>query len=170
MKILHYVNIIDARIDEWFLNDYGVDTIIFDEGMVSMNWFNSLAIGGVKVCVKDEDYLTAIELIKKRSNGEFIEDNEKEICCPYCGSYDTIFEEYSRIFRFIFLLIFPLPIPVFRNKRFCKNCNGNWPTENTRKWVYGLKNALIWGFSIAAIATLTYLYIDLTTVQNNPFL
>lgn len=54
---------IDAHLLVARLVGSGIPAFLRDENMVTLDWFASNAIGGVKVDVGDEDYERALELI-----------------------------------------------------------------------------------------------------------
>lgn len=51
------------------LESCGIAAHVRDENMVALDWLASLAIGGVKVDVADEDYATALEILEEGKAG-----------------------------------------------------------------------------------------------------
>jgi len=63
-----YAHIIKAK-----LESEGIECFLIDENIVTMNWFLSNAVGGIKLQVKNSDVEKALEIIKNNQ-----EDNVED--------------------------------------------------------------------------------------------
>lgn len=92
----------------------GVTAVIRDEYMVTVDWFTSNAIGGVKVQVDEADWIDAREILAVPHAGDGL------IRCPFCGSGDTKVRVLS--LRAAVCMLFNLPIPLKRASVDCMDC------------------------------------------------
>lgn len=67
----HEAYIIMSRLEE-----EGIPVIIADENAIWASPFYSLAIGGVRMMVRQEDFPAAVELLKLIEEGLFLNDEE----------------------------------------------------------------------------------------------
>ncbi len=127
------------------LESEGIPCIITDEHTITMNWFYSYALGGIKVKVLEINYQKALRILKDDFSEELkdvdvnddsepasnyicdINDlHESEVACPYCHSLDIILtcQEYPKTLlnKLTLGVIKPKPI-----KRYhCIICLNNW--------------------------------------------
>lgn len=127
------------------LESEGIPCIIADEHTITMNWFYSYALGGIKVKVPENRYSEALHILKKDyseelkdldENDEFDTDstflNEPEKMqepknkCPFCHSADVLLIEktYPKTFlnKWTLGIIKPKPI----RRYHCNICLNNW--------------------------------------------
>jgi hypothetical protein len=96
------------------LHSAGIDAVIRDEFLVTVDWFCSNAIGGVKIEVVEEDVDAAREIVRLPPPEEAL------LRCPYCGSSDTRVRVLS-VFGAICIML-KLPIPMTRAIVDCRAC------------------------------------------------
>lgn len=58
-----YWNLLDAELAKGVLESAGIETFLFDDNMVRMDWFNANALGGVKLRVDPENVEEASRLL-----------------------------------------------------------------------------------------------------------
>lgn len=119
-----------------WLESEGIECFLTNEHTVTMNWLYSNAIGGVGVQVKAADTERANEILQVVLNldtvgGEPIPaDSEtdqgsnaaSDMRCPQCGSEDVYYEKFSRRLVFASWVLLTVPLPFFRRKWRCREC------------------------------------------------
>jgi len=115
------------------LEDNEIECRVLNELTVQVNPFYSNAIGGVKLQVKESEWLRASVILK---NGGYIKDenlvpskNQDELYdatsglkCTNCGSEDVMKNKISgRVFA-ISVLLLGFPIPFISKMYHCFNC------------------------------------------------
>lgn len=68
------------------LEDEGIPAYIFDENTVTLNPLYSIAVGGIKVKVREPDYEAALAVYKEVNNAPHTNEDNEPVTCPYCGS------------------------------------------------------------------------------------
>lgn len=133
VTITSYSEPIEAHIVKGRLEAEGITAFIANEYHISVAWFLSSALGGVKILVHKQDQNKAENIIKSLRDGEYEKDLEKEInviesnICPNCGS-----EDYLSKFSLPLLLLVWLSLglavifPIRRNKHTCVECGCKW--------------------------------------------
>ena len=119
-----------------WLESEDIECFVTNEHTVTMNWLYSNAIGGVGVQVKAADVERANEILQAVLNpdavgGESIptdsetnqgSDANSEIRCPQCGSENVYYEKFSRRLVFASWVILSVPLPFFKKKWKCREC------------------------------------------------
>ena len=119
-----------------WLESEGIECFVTNEHTVTMNWLYSNAIGGVGVQVKAADVERANEILQAvlstdAVGGEPIptdsetdqeSDATSEIRCPQCGSENVYYEKFSRRLVFASWVILSVPLPFFKKKWKCREC------------------------------------------------
>ncbi len=131
MKILKtYLYSSLAHLDFAKLSDEGIEALIKDENLVSINPVYAQAVGGIKLLVKDEDYTKALavlncneyELLKNEYPDEEISE---QIKCSNCGSIN-IFQKGSWIVGIFFLILAFIPFTTKKSTYICLDCSHQW--------------------------------------------
>lgn len=86
IKLIAFDNAIDANLLKLSLENEGIDTYIFDENTVTIDPLISIAIGGIKVMVKESDLELARKVVKALNNKKYILENDEAVACPKCAS------------------------------------------------------------------------------------
>lgn len=116
----------------------GIETFLRDELSVQVDNALSPAIGGVKLQVKQEQLDEAYHLL--RENGYFktadnsaaeeipvLSTHARDISkCPFCSSENIGPKKTYSLWGLIPLLVFLLPLPLFKKNMYCFNCSRNW--------------------------------------------
>ena len=119
-----------------WLESEGIECFLTNEHTVTMNWLYSNAIGGVGVQVKAADVERANEILQavlnpvadgsestlSDSETDQSSDATSEIRCPQCGSENVYYEKYSRRLVFASWALLSVPLPFFRKKWKCREC------------------------------------------------
>jgi putative signal transducing protein len=70
----------EAELAKGLLDAAGIESFLFDDNMVRMNWFNANALGGVKLRVDAENVQAADEILQEQeSASEDIASDESEL-------------------------------------------------------------------------------------------
>jgi transposase-like protein len=95
------------------LRGYGIAAWAFDTGVVRLDWWKTLAFGGCRVMVADEDAAAAYQLVSAYRKGELaLEDSpDDRPRCPAC--HHSAGEEDPRPRRMIFaaVIAFEMIVP-----------------------------------------------------------
>ena len=122
VTIAKFTTLDEAQLARMKLEGSGIDAFVADEAMVTMNWFYSNAIGGIRLQVREEDKSRAIEILA-------IDPVEQGmITCPNCGSSNVSFRRLSRYSLLSFFLIAFLPVP--SRKVDCQDCKATFTCSN----------------------------------------
>ena len=118
------------------LESEGIECFLTNEHTVTMNWLWSNAIGGVGVRVKAADVERASEILQVVLNPDLTgdestpadsetdqeNDDNSEISCPQCGSENVYYEKFSRRLVFASWALLSVPLPFFKRKWKCREC------------------------------------------------
>ncbi len=134
--IVSYRDIPIAELAKSKLESEGIYCFLANKNHIGMNWLYSLALGGVKVQVKEEDAELALKILNEDFSSELSEvENEFTLLCTnelceQCGSSNLELINYSRkAGAWSLLLSFPF---IFFKKRYkCKDCGHLMKIENT---------------------------------------
>lgn len=114
-------NAVEANIIKEKLAAEGIPSFVGDEHLITMNPFYSLAAGGIKVFVKQEDLEKAAAILQLS-----FEEYKYQLKCPNCGSphieYERKRKDPKNIFALIISVIFGV-FPFYNKKVYhCHNC------------------------------------------------
>mgnify|MGYP002622807959 FL=1 len=107
MKILKtYMYSHQAHLDIAKLSDEGIEAVIKDDNIVSINPVFAQAVGGIKILVDEEDYERATEILSinyyDNLKGDFREEIiEEQRVCKKCGSVN-VFQKGSWLLGLFF--------------------------------------------------------------------
>jgi ssDNA-binding Zn-finger/Zn-ribbon topoisomerase 1 len=133
---------LEAHLHRAKLESEGIDSVVVDEHIVNANWLYSIAVGGVRLQVKESDLARAREILDKIPEhvpeeleiSTEVGDDER---CPQCHSIDIHYERFHirRTFFFWFLayLVLPFTLPFFKRKWKCHNCGYEWKERRNNK-------------------------------------
>jgi len=128
---------VNAHLLRTKLESEGICAVILDEHSISMNPLNTIAIGGVKLCVNEPDLEKAKNILKEIENTPYTHSDDSAIACPNCDSTDLIsgFKSMrgkkgflSALLSFLFL-IFPI---YYKTVYKCKKCNEEFNSEELK--------------------------------------
>ena len=126
----------EADIVVAWLESEGIECFVTNEHTITMNWLYSNAIGGVGVQVKAANVERANEILQAISTADAVADEPipsdsemdigsdatSEIHCPRCGSENVYYEKFSRRLVFASWAILTVPLPFFKKKWKCREC------------------------------------------------
>lgn len=104
----------EAQLARMKLEGSGIEAYVADELMVTMNWFYSNAIGGIRLQVHDEDKDRAFEILN------LVPTDEGLINCPNCGSQRISHRKMSALSVLSFFI--GMFIPLASTKLDCLDC------------------------------------------------
>jgi hypothetical protein len=133
VTLLTFTHPIEAAVIQSKLESEGIECFLRNEYSINTNPFNSNALGGAELQIKESDLEKAREIMGAGYNFQPIEPdpdgNEGRIICPVCGA-DQADRKAYKILVFI-LSIFMLGIPLFYmgRKRHCYKCGYVFPQD-----------------------------------------
>jgi hypothetical protein len=122
----------DAHVAKCVLEGAGVDCTLVDEEIVSLDWFYSLMMGGIKLRVRQSETTLAREILTSGLSQDGLEaptepvEEEQRPQCPHCGVADVIHERIWHRFAMGSLFVLGIPIPIRRNGWKCRKCCREW--------------------------------------------
>ena len=116
----------EAIIYKGKLESEGLEVYIRDNNIVDSNPLYSNAVGGIKLFVKNEDFIKAQNILSKVSQYS-LDDNEQPIKCPNCHSEQiymvTSIKDLKSFLAFLFSLLIVL-IPFYSKYKYkCQACS-----------------------------------------------
>jgi hypothetical protein len=107
--------------------------VLDGEHHVTMNWFISNAVGGVKVMVHERDREAALRILNETATemdaidvGDASDGDSDLAICPSCGSQEIYSEKLRRLPVFLSLLLLGLPLPFLSRRMVCDECDNRW--------------------------------------------
>jgi hypothetical protein len=119
----------DALVAWSILDSAGLESFLFDEITIRMDWLWSNALGGIKVCVRPEDAEDGDQLLKLGVLETFtIEGVGKfeQPRCLKCRSIDISYEDLNKPATYACTFLLHLPIRVRRRRWICNSCGCVW--------------------------------------------
>jgi|HubBroStandDraft_6_1064221.scaffolds.fasta_scaffold271967_2 hypothetical protein len=122
----------EAHLAKSVLEGAGIDCNLVDEQIVSLDWFYSLMMGGIKLCVPQSEAALAREVLALGQTQDDPEtpaepnEEEQRPLCPYCRSSAVIHERIWHRFAMGSLFLVGIPIPIRRNGWKCRKCCREW--------------------------------------------
>jgi hypothetical protein len=134
---------LEAHLARTKLESEGIEGFVADEHTINANWLYSIAVGGVKLWVKESDAGKAAQVLQdttpdiSEETKESIEYTDDERC-PRCNSIDIHYETFHirRVFFLwflIYLVSFPFIFPFMKRKWKCNACGYEWKMAKNRE-------------------------------------
>jgi tetratricopeptide (TPR) repeat protein len=120
----------EAQVVRGRLEAEGIWAVVADEGIVNANWLYSIAVGGVKVRVRESDVERALSILGIELQDDELEQEEESAKCPRCGSAEIRYELFERRAVFGSWLVLSVPLPFAKRKWRCKSCGYEWRWDN----------------------------------------
>lgn len=120
---------LEAHLNRAKLEYEGIDSIVVDEHMVNVNWLYNIAVGGVKLQVRESDAERALAILGEipehvpEDPSAEISDDER---CPQCHSTDIHYETFHMRPLFILWLLVSFTLPFLKRKWKCSHCGYEW--------------------------------------------
>jgi predicted Zn-ribbon and HTH transcriptional regulator len=132
----------EAHLNRAKLESEGIDAFVADEHLVQANWLYSLAIGGVRLQVKESEVEESLSILNSATEpfpeelSTFIDDVNEH--CPKCNSPDIRYETFNIRPIFLFWLILSLIdsgviLPILKRKWKCRACGYEWKPKKPEK-------------------------------------
>jgi len=118
----------EALLAKGSLESAGIQVFLVDDNMVRMDWFISNLVGGIKLCVRQENEEAALEVLDQGTPtsidvdgvGSFVQPT-----CPNCHSLHVSFEALNRPVAYGSAWL-GIPIPLRRKRWKCNACGQTW--------------------------------------------
>ena len=125
---------LDAELARARLEGAGIDAVILDQHLTGINWFYSLALGGVRVQVEASDLDAARRALREDHSADLADIPESRLPgdgddgCPRCGSTRI----RARVQRpaAALALATGLPLAPWRRLWTCEACGHHWEWEH----------------------------------------
>jgi len=118
----------EALLVKGVLDSAEIECFLVDDNMVRMDWFYSNLVGGIKLCVKEEDAEAAMDLLEQSIPEEFEVEGlgqYQQPRCPKCQSLNIAFEEFNLPVAWVSAYLLA-PIPLHRKTWVCHCCRQQW--------------------------------------------
>ena len=120
----------EALLAKGSLESAGIECFLRDDNMVRLDWFISNFIGGIKLCVRQEDAEKArgileepiLETLYVQGVGLYEQPR-----CPKCASLDVNYRELDPAAYLSLAVRFPIPIQ--REGWRCRTCGEEWEDD-----------------------------------------
>jgi len=100
----------------------GVDAMVVDENVVTVDPLLLYAVGGVKVVVPRREIDAARAILATK-----VEDASHDFdACPECGSQSLHRERLARRLSFLSIFLFMFPLGRARTRVRCEDCGHRW--------------------------------------------
>jgi len=116
----------EAMIFKGKLESEGIEVFIRDNNTVDSNPIYSNAVGGVKLFVKNENFLRAAHILSGISQYS-LDENNQLIKCPKCDAAQidmvTSIKDIKSLLTFIFSMLIGFTLFPAKHKYKCDQCN-----------------------------------------------
>lgn len=132
--VRRYRDLADAFVGESILDSAAVECFLADENTIRMDWFWSNLLGGIKLCVKVEDFDSAASLLDQSVPEKFNVEGVGEYLqprCPVCQSLEVSFQGLNQPVDYIRVL-FGGPLQLHRSLWECDSCGHRWPESSEK--------------------------------------
>lgn len=131
-----YLWLHEALLAKSILDSAGVECILADEHTIRMDWFWSLALGEVKLWVREED-ADASELLDQDWVESFVVSGVGEYAqprCPRCESFEVSYRQLLKRLAYFSLSVFWLlsfvpPVTFHESAWRCRTCGYSWEED-----------------------------------------
>ena len=131
VMIRRYRDLPEASIAKTILDSADIESFLFDDNMIRLDWFYSNLIGGIKIFVRREDAEAANKLLDQDVPEKFAVDSGgdyQQPRCPLCQSFDVSYDGLNRPLTYAALFV-NLPIPITDEGWKCHSCGHTWQDE-----------------------------------------
>jgi hypothetical protein len=135
ITIGRYLSPIEAHIVRGRLEAEGIPAYVQHEHHIWANWTISLALGYVKLQVREEGVKAAVAVIENIQSGEYallVEADTASTCCAKCGGTETERVNWSWKMALWGVIFFSLVIPYAIYRVRCAECNHSWTQQKLR--------------------------------------
>jgi hypothetical protein len=133
ITLWRYRDLPEALLAHNKLQAHGFECCLADDEVVRLNWFWSNLLGGVRLCLRENDADAALAVLAEQIPISFSADEVGEgyvqPVCPQCESRDSGYEEVHWGLALFVLWVFALPVPRPVNRWRCEDCGHTWKGE-----------------------------------------
>ena len=133
VSIRQFRDLHEALLAKGVLDSAEIESFLVDDNMIRMDWFWSNLVGGIKLCVKQEDAEAALDLLEQSIPENFDVEGVgpyEQPRCPKCQSLDIAFEDLNQSVAWVSAYVLGFPIALRRERWVCHSCGAKWrPTE-----------------------------------------
>jgi hypothetical protein len=131
-----YRDLPEALLAKSFLESADIESFLFDETTIRMNWLWSNLLGGMKHCVISKDADDAAQVLSQEIPEKFDVDGFAEFeqpRCPQCQSLNITFAELDKRLTWIVTYLLSIPVPIRGEGWECQSCGHDWeqPDDET---------------------------------------
>ena len=122
----------EALVAKALLDTAGIESFLADEHIVRIDWFWSNLVGGVKLCVRENDEEAALETLDQSFTPQLDIDGVgtfDQPTCPRCHSLDLNFQIARKGLAAASAWLLAIPIPVGQGRWKCNACGHTWKAE-----------------------------------------
>jgi hypothetical protein len=131
VTIRQFRDLPEALLAKGCLESAGIECFLRDDNLVRLDWFISNFVGGIKLCVRQEDVEKAETILNDPiPEGLYVHGVGlyEQPRCPKCNSLDVNFQELDP--AAYLTLALNVPIPFHREAWRCRSCSAEWEEEN----------------------------------------
>lgn len=132
VTVAQFRDLHQAWLAQGALQAAGIKAFLADDNLVRMDWLWSNAIGGVRLCVRQEDFRAALDRLAEPVPASFEVEGVGEYeqpRCPRCGSPDVSAEGHNHPASYASLFL--VPVPLRAHYSTCNACGAAWIDEDT---------------------------------------
>ncbi len=130
ITIQKFSHLHEAQLVESFLNSKDIQTQILDGQTISINWFWSNALQGVKLQVNDSDVQNALRYLNEADESDALSKGDlMGLTCPQCQSIDTRLLKHKQKKGIALVIAYLISIPLFfllKEHWHCNHCHHQW--------------------------------------------
>jgi hypothetical protein len=118
------------------LDTAGINSFLVDEHLVRIDWFWSNLIGGVKLCVHEQDEESALDILDNSFSPRLEVEGAgiyEQPSCPKCDSQDIEFQPIKKGIGLVSAWVIGVPLPIQQQRWKCNNCGHSWPASATEE-------------------------------------
>ena len=136
VTLRQYRDLPEALLAKGFLASAGLESFLIDETTIRMDWLWSNLLGGVKLCVNQQDADAAAQILSQEIPERFTAEGPGDFeqpRCPQCQSLHISFEDLDKRIAYAGMLFVGFPIPLHRQRWKCQSCGYVWPPTDEPK-------------------------------------
>jgi hypothetical protein len=126
----------EALLAKSALESAGVESFLIDETTIRMDWLWSNLLGGVKLCINQEDAEAAVQILSQEIPEKFGVDGVGDFeqpRCPQCQCMNISFRDLDKSVAFGSLFL-GVPIPLSCRRWTCQSCGYVWqPIDESKE-------------------------------------
>lgn len=128
VMLRRYRDLPEALLAKGSLESVGIAAVLVDDNIVRSSWLISNLVGGVKLCVREQDEEAALDVLEQPTAANIEVEGVgifEQPSCPKCHSLEIRLEALNRPVAYGSLWL-GVPIPMKRRRWRCSNCGHFW--------------------------------------------